>query len=354
MDVDSPKAWFARTEAYAGILQHLATENKVVNIKRINYTGLVGYKGVGYIFPGVGKRDTHFPFKLSKYIKTLKPDVVLVQGLHVPVQTMVLRKVLGKKVKIIAQNHAERPMRGLKKYVQRLADRCINAYLFASNELGAEWVVNGNISSSRKIHEVMEVSSVFSPMDKALAREHTGVQGEPVFLWVGRLNENKDPLTVVKAFLRFAEIKPLAHLYMIYHTEELLKEINELLRASPQKRNVTLVGQVSHEKLQCWFSSADVILSGSYYEGSGTAVCEAMSCGCMPVVTDIASFRMITDQGKCGLLYEPGNEEALLCALEQTLEIDMTKKQRLSLDFFKTNLCFEAIAGKIQAVASTL
>jgi glycosyltransferase involved in cell wall biosynthesis len=215
-------------------------------------------------------------------------------------------------------------------------------------------VVNGNISSSRKIHEVMEVSSVFSPMDKELARDHTGVQGEPVFLWVGRLNENKDPLTVVKAFLRFAEIKPSAHLYMIYHTEELLEEINELLRASPQKRNVTLVGQVPHEKLQCWFSSADVILSGSYYEGSGTAVCEAMSCGCMPVVTDIASFRMITDHGKCGLLCEPGNEEALLCALKQTLEIDMTEKQRLSLDFFKTNLCFEAIAGKIQAIASSL
>jgi glycosyltransferase involved in cell wall biosynthesis len=106
--------------------------------------------------------------------------------------------------------------------------------------------------------------------------------------------------------------------------------------------------------LQYWYNSADIILSGSHYEGSGTAVCEAMSCGCMPVVTDILSFRMITDNGRCGLLYEPGNETSLLLALKLTLEIDLQKKQELSLQYFRETLSFEAIAGKIQEIAESL
>jgi glycosyltransferase involved in cell wall biosynthesis len=354
MNFDSPGDWFQRTAAYVGILECLSRDNTVINIKRINYEGNIIYKGIDYRFLNVGKRDTYFPFKLNRYIKSLKPDVVLVQGLHVPLQVILLRLMLAKKVKIVAQNHAEKPLTGIKKYLQRWADRCIDAYLFASHELGADWVKNGNIASSRKIHEVMEVSSIFSPMDKAVARSKTGVTGDPVFLWVGRLDENKDPLNVVRAFLRFAQLKSSARLYMIYHTSELLEPIQTIINLFPQRDVIRLVGKVPHSELQYWFSSADIVVSGSHYEGSGTAICEAMSCGCMPIVTDIPSFRMITDNGRCGLLYEPGNEQALLDALKLSDEINLREKQQASLEHFRSNLSFEAIAKRIQQVADSL
>ncbi|MBS1529910.1 MAG: glycosyltransferase family 4 protein [Bacteroidetes bacterium] len=354
MEFDSPEAWIRRTESYAGILQCLGRENKVINLKRINYTGDVVYKNIDYRFHNIGRRDALFPLKLARYIKKLQPDVVLVQGLHVPAQTIVLRMILGKKVKIIAQNHAEKPSAGVKKWLQRMADKCIDAYLFASHELGAAWVQNGNISASEKIHEVMEISSVFSPMDKAEARSKTGVTGAPVYLWVGRLNENKDPLTAVKAFLRFAASKPLARLYMIYHTDELLEPMQTIINLSPHKDAIKLIGELPHDELQYWFSSADFILSASHYEGSGTAVCEAMSCGCVPIVTDISSFRMITDNGRCGLLYEPGNESALLNALKLSCEIRFEEKQKATLKYFKSNLSFEAITERIHYIAETL
>jgi glycosyltransferase involved in cell wall biosynthesis len=111
-----------------------------------------------------------------------------------------------------------------------------------------------------------------------------------------------------------------------------------------------LIGKVAHDELQYWFNSADIIISGSHYEGSGTAICEAMSCGCMPLVTDIFSFRMITDNGKCGLLYKAGDEDGLLAALMQTQQMDIHGKQQLSLEYFRTNLSFEAIAGKIREI----
>src|SRR3569833_1672270 len=249
MEFNSPEAWIQRTEAYAGILQCLGKQNKLINFKRINYTGDVICKNIDYRFHNIGKRDTLFPFKLARHIKSLQPDVVLVQGLHIPVQTIILRKVVGKKDKIIAQNHAEKPMHGIKKWLQRMADKCINAYLFASYELGAEWVKNGNITSAKKIHEVMEISSVFSPMNKAKAKVQTGASGNPVYLWVGRLNENKDPLNAVRAFLRFAELKRSARMYMIYHTDELLEPMQTIIILSPNIKAIQLVGKFPHSEL---------------------------------------------------------------------------------------------------------
>ena len=354
LNFNSPESWFERTAGYAGVLFCLAKNNTVINIKQINYEGDCMHNGVHYYFPSFKNKGTYFPGELTRFVKNLNPNIVFVQGLHNPVQLIQLAARLDKKVKIIVQHHAEKPSSGTKKYFQKLADKLTDAYLFASHELGAEWVNNGIISSSEKIHEVMEVSSIFSPMDKVSARLKTGIKSSTVFLWVGRLNDNKDPLTVIRAFLRFAELNPESRLYMIYHTDELLEQINELLAQSPRKDAIILIGKVPHSDLQYWFNSADIILSGSHYEGSGTAVCEAMSCGCMPIVTDISSFRMITDNGRCGLLFEPGNENALLSALKQAVDIDIHEKQKLSLEYFRSNLSFDAIAKRIQEIAASL
>lgn len=351
-DYNSPQAWLERIKAYTGILEALAKHNTIISIQQIEYEGEYDKDGVKYYFKRF--KSSYFPSRLHQFIKNLEPDVVIVQSFNHPLEVIQLRFVLGKHAKIIVHNHAELPFTGIKRYMQRLADKYVHAYLFASHNMGLGWVQRGNISSGDKIHEVMEVSSAFVPIDKNVARQKNGVANGLIFLWVGRLNDNKDPLTVLKAFLEFAGTEPSARLYMIYHTEELLNEVKELIDNSSWKEAVSLIGRVPHRELQHWFSSTDIILSGSHYEGSGTAVCEAMSCGCMPVVTDIDSFKMITDNGRCGLLYEAGNAKALLNAFHQINSIDLAEKQKASLEYFKSNLSFEAIASRIQEIVNSL
>jgi glycosyltransferase involved in cell wall biosynthesis len=221
--------------------------------------------------------------------------------------------------------------------------------------MGADWVNRGNLGSPEKIHEVMEVSSVFLPLEKETAKAETAAEGNPVFLWVGRLDENKNPLMVVRTFLQFAASYPESRLYMIYHTTELLGEIERMLdKEAGSRRRVVLVGAQPHARLPYWYSSADFIVSGSWYEGSGAAVCEAMSCGCIPIVTNIFSFSMMTGNGRCGLLYEAGDSQALLSALEQAAGMDLPEERRKALEQFRSALSFEAIAGKIQEVAVSL
>jgi glycosyltransferase involved in cell wall biosynthesis len=354
-DIHSPQEWLDRVKIYVGSLEYLNKKHTIMRVEQINYTGNFLHNGVQYYCVDGGKKKNYFPGKLNRFVKSLHPDVVIVSGLHFPLQVIQLRFRLGKKVKIIVQNHAEKPFGGLKKYLQRMADKCINAYFFASCAIGAEWVSKGNLTSEKKIYEIMEVSSVFYPVDKILARSKTQVTGNPVFLCAGRLNQNKDPLTVAKAFLKFLQIHLTARLYMIYQTEELLPELKLLINDDKNNRDaVILVGEVPHDEMQYWYNSVDFIISGSHYEGSGTAICEAMSCGCIPVVTDIPSFRTITGSGQCGFLYEAGNEKALHSALIQTMQTDVQEKRNKTLEHFKNKLSFEAIAGKIQEVATSL
>ena len=351
---NTPESWFKRTAGYAGIFEQLAANNRVISIKQIDYEGNAGNNGVEYKFVNLNRKKTHFPFTLNRYIKSLKPDVVIVQGLHNPMQLILLHFILPKKTRIIAHHHAEKPMTGIKKYAQKLADRFVDVYLFAAMDMGLDWVRKGIISKYWKVQEVMEVSSNFYPIDKTLARQQTGATGSQVFLWVGRLNDNKDPLNVVRAFLLYAQINREARLYMIYHTAELLPEINRLIADDTAGSAIKLVGQVPHDDLLYWFNSADFFISGSHYEGSGTAVCEAMSCGCVPVVTEIMSFKMITDSGKCGMLYEAGNEASLLSALHSLDKLDVKEKQILCLRHFKEKLSFEAIAKRIEQIVAEL
>jgi len=350
----TPDDWIKRIRAYTGSLEYLSKNHKVNRIEQIDYKGSYQSNGVNYHFTDLGRGRRYFPFKLNSLVKSLNPDVVVIHGTHYPLPVILLSLILKNRVPILVQHHAEKPFTGIKKYLQRVASLRIDAFLFASRELGLYWVKKGNIASREKIQEIMEVSSVFHPMTRDLALAKTNAKGNPIFLWVGRLNANKDPLNVINAFLTYCSRSGTAKLYMIYHTDDLLDDINTTLYDHPYGSSIILIGKVPNDDLLYWYNSADFIISGSHYEGSGTAICEALSCGCIPIVTNIESFRMITNHGQCGVLYEPGDKESLVNALILAEKFEIAKKRGSCINHFEHNLSFQAISKKIVTIAAEL
>jgi glycosyltransferase involved in cell wall biosynthesis len=343
-----PEEWIERIHAYLGVLESLSKQHTVISIEQINYKGDYEKNGVQYCFMDFGKPKLYFPWKLHQFIKEQQPDFILIHGIDFPLQVIQLRLKIGRKPKIIVQSHGNHTPKGYKKILQRIADKCINAYFFTSKKISAPWLKEGLIADEKKIHEVMVGSSIFYPVSK-----ETTVDGSPVFLWAGRLDANKDPLMVVRAFLRFALTCPLAKLYMIYQTEELILPVKEIITENAGKDAIVLVGKVSHRDMLHWFNSADFFISGSHFEVFGAAVSEAMSCGCIPVVTNIPSFQKITGNA-CGLLYEAGKEEALLNALHQAVSMNINAERERVLQQFERHLSFHAIAKSIQEIAASL
>lgn len=353
LDFTDPHQWLKRISGYTGILESLSKNNEVTSIEHINHEGELVQNGVRYYFYRQQRNQDYFPFRMHRLISKLKPDAVFINGFIFPLQILQLRLSLGKGPKIIILHRADRPLKGIKKMLQKMADTCVQAYLFASADFGRQWIGEGIIKSEKKIHEVMHGSSPFRPQNRTLARSVLAIDGAPVFLWVGRLDSNKDPLTVVKAFLRFLQYQPAARLYMVYHTEELLLHIKKLIAAHPSAiGSIILVGKVAQEQLQIWYSAADFIISGSYYEGGGIAICEAMSCACIPIVTDIPSFRKMTADGAYGFLYNAGNADQLFNLLYNTIEINIEEMRTKVLARFQDEFSFSAIGEKINTILS--
>jgi glycosyltransferase involved in cell wall biosynthesis len=270
-----------------------------------------------------------------------------VNGLLFPLQARALRLVLPHQCAIVAQHHAEKPWPGWYGLLQRWGLRAIDGYLFAGRALAEPFVQQGSIRSLQDVFPVMEGSCEFSPQDRQSSRDQTGLHGDPVVLWVGRLNDNKDPLTVLAAFERVLEQAAGARLYMAYGTEDLLPDVRErIARSAMLSRSVELLGTIPHIELERVYNSADYFVLGSHCEGSGYALAEALACGLVPVVTDIPSFRMMTDGGTIGMLWPPGDAGALSDALLTVFRRPWLECSKAARDFFEENLSYPAIGRR--------
>ncbi len=111
-----------------------------------------------------------------------------------------------------------------------------------------------------------------------------------------------------------------------------------------------LLGALKHSELEKIYNGSDYFILGSYYEGSGYALCEAMACGCVPIVTKIPSFIRMTDNGDCAYLFSPGNSNDLLHILTHLKEEELINKRKKAVEKFERDLSFKAIARTLISI----
>jgi glycosyltransferase involved in cell wall biosynthesis len=239
--------------------------------------------------------------------------------------------------------------------LHKLISKSVDAYLFTSLGNSKEWIRRKIISGPEKCYEIQAASTSFEKQDKTKSKIRCGISGSNNFIWVGRLNSNKDPLTVLTGFKTYLNICPEAKLYMIYQTDELLASVQNIISEHEMlKSAVILKGKIDHEELVYWYSASDFYISGSHQEACGFALIEAMACGCIPVITNIPSFRKITNEGEFGVLYEPGDVNSLTNALNVLGSIPLEQESRSIICHFKKNLSFESIAGQLYSLCTQL
>lgn len=101
------------------------------------------------------------------------------------------------------------------------------------------------------------------------------------------------------------------------------------------------------------FKKAHVFLLPSYYifEGQPTAILEALSYGCVPIVT---RYRLIPDMvnEECGLFVEPKSPDSIADAVMKLMEYPEQYEQmsRNAYDRFRENFTQEAYANRIMDV----
>jgi glycosyltransferase involved in cell wall biosynthesis len=300
-----------------------------------------------FFFKGKQLKKWQIPFRFNAFAKSLKPNYILAHGFGFA-HYLILLKLSCRSSKILLQCNGYAPNpKGLKKVAYKIADFFIDGYLFTGIENAALWYEAGVFKKS-KVFDVMEGSTHFKFDEKQIRKEKS-------YLWVADLIALKDPLTVLQAFDAFIDAEPGATLTMIYNQSDLMNIVLKFLSIHEKlKKNVNLLGFVPHASLEDIYNQHQFFVTASHQEGSGYALVESMACGCVPIVTNIASHRYMTDNGNCGLLFSPRNDKELRDQLIFSQQIDYKKHQDLVLKQFGNKLSFKAIGARIHEIFDSL
>ena len=229
--------------------------------------------------------------------------------------------------------------------------RHLAAVLFTAREQASPFESSGVIGPTTAIHEVLEGSNWFQPVEMAAARRRTGLAGDPCALWVGHLDDNKDPLTILRGFARCAGRFTDPHLWLCYASDARERDLRAMVSADRTlEGRVHFVGTVEHGSLADYYSAADVFVLGSHREGSGFALLEALACGLEPAVSDIPSFRMITRDGAVGSLFTPGDADAMAEALFDVASRRSRERRGAVRAHFDAHLSWDKVGRELQSV----
>ncbi len=131
--------------------------------------------------------------------------------------------------------------------------------------------------------------SHFRPMDRPKAEG-------PLFLSIGGVEERKNTLNSLNAFIEFRCSHPTARWIIaggasVLDHQAYQAAFNRVLEAANLPQGVvTLAGPIAHDAVPALYRAADALLFPSVEEGFGLAVLEAMACGTPVIAPRIRPF----------------------------------------------------------------
>lgn len=287
--------------------------------------------------------------RLREALRRERPDVVHFNGLDFPFRT---RAVCGVGVPVMVQDHASRAEARFPP-LRRWGLRKVAAAAFTSRYQAEPFLRTGQLPSSTRIFAIPESSSHFTPGNREQARQETGVHGDPALLWVGRLNSNKDPLTVLRAVRTTLTTLPGLQLWCAFAEGDLLPDIAHVLRQDEAlAARVHLLGKVSHDKIEQLCRACDLFVSASRREGSGYALIETLACGLPPVVSDIPAFRALADG--TGSLVPVGDSDAFAAAIVEQARRPKAELRAAVSAHFREHLSFDVVGRRLVDAYSQL
>jgi 1,2-diacylglycerol 3-alpha-glucosyltransferase len=140
------------------------------------------------------------------------------------------------------------------------------------------------------------------PGDREAARRSLGVgAGEPLVLYVGRLDREKSVDRVLSAFERVASTIPAARLVLVGQGTE-AERLRRVAASLPVADRIRFLGLRPHDSLAECYQAADVFLFASETETQGLVLAEAAACGLPAVAVNAAGCDEVVRDGDTGIL----------------------------------------------------
>lgn len=143
---------------------------------------------------------------------------------------------------------------------------------------------------------------------------------------VARLEQHKDQPSLIRALALLRDQGVQAELWLIGAGSQ-RPQLEALIADLQLEQQVQLLG--SRRDIPSLLSQLDLfVFSARPDEGFGIALAEAMAAGVPIVATDVGACREVLEDGRCGLLVEPINPQALAQGIRQALADPHATMQR--------------------------
>lgn len=149
-------------------------------------------------------------------------------------------------------------------------------------------------------------SDAWAPLEPARSR----------VVFVGRLAEQKDPLTLVEAAAR---VRSDGARFLLVGDGPLRGAVEARIAALGLGDRVRVTGFLPHEEVPAVLRGADVMVLPSAYEELGSALLEAMRAGLPVVASRTGGIPEIVEDGVTGLLVAPGDAAGFAAAVDRML-----------------------------------
>lgn len=285
------------------------------------------------------KEDIGAIIKIKKLLKQIKPDVTYLHSskagaigriaLAFNFKTKILYNAHGWYFNAQISNKKKKMYALIEKILAIKTDKIIN---ISKNEY--ESALKNKIASPKKMCIIENGIDFTKFVDCERRRIETRKkynikENDIVIGVVGRISEQKDPITSTKAFNsihnKFSNTK-----MMFVGDGDLRQKITEYARQNNTENDIIITSWV--ENVETYIPAFDIAILPSKWEGFGLALIEYMACHKPIVASNIGGITNIIKNNENGFLIEPGNIDDLTNKIEELIN-----NKKIQKKFIKNN-----------------
>jgi glycosyltransferase involved in cell wall biosynthesis len=184
-------------------------------------------------------------------------------------------------------------------------------------------IITGSDSSAESVMQAFglpreHIRVIYDGVDPDIFHPLDGVEREPnSVLFVGHTEDKNKGFRYLVEALSMLRARVPFHLYVVQRPGS--KEAVRLVEEFGLQGRVRALESLNREELVRAYSSVQLFVSPSLYEGFGLPAAEAQACGTPVIATSAGALREIVEDGVTGITVPPGDAAALADAIEALL-----------------------------------
>ncbi len=280
-----------------------------------------------------------------KKIRIIKPDIVIGHELGVnTIISILLKKKFGYKLFVTIDdspamvNTYSKLRERLRNYIVNRVDGILVANPEVKSYLEAKYTVKTCYLPIIQSDEVLKEKLESAKGNSQYLVNKYQLEGKNVFLFVGRLEEIKNPILLVDTFKELL-MESDQSVLVIIGNGSLYQTLFDSVTA--MSSNVFMLGQLTGDDLYAWYNLAHIFVLPSNFEPFGAVVNEALIAGCYTIVSDQVGARSLIN-GSNGYVFKSNDGVDLYKAIKLGLDFleknDKTNRMINSFDYFYKSL----------------